>query len=208
MSCYAPMRRQRTGASHTLAKENIVKKRLVSYLALAAIPLLTIFAFTTAPMVGARQGVHHYSTILRSLNGSGVTGVATMDLDGSALTVTVVASGLEANQTHMQHIHAIDHGNSTCPPPSADANGDGIVSFAEGLPFYGPVRLPLTVSCATYPFIGASGSLSYSRTFVVDPHDFLALQTKVVVLHGLTVNGTYDPSTPVACGQIRVIPGG
>ena len=183
-------------------------KTLVSYLALAAIPLLTIFALTVAPQASARQGVHHYSVILRALNGSGVTGVATMDLDGSALTVTVVASGLEANQTHMQHIHAIDHGNSTCPPPSADANGDGIVSFAEGLPFYGPVRLPLTVSGTTYPFIGPSGSVSYSRTFAIDAHDFLALQTKVVVLHGLTVNGAYDPSTPIACGQIRVIPGG
>lgn len=183
-------------------------KRLVSYLALAAIPLLTIFAFTAAPLAGAQGSVHHYSVLLQPLNGSGVTGVARMDLDGSALTVTIVASGLEANQTHMQHIHAIDHGNSTCPPPSADANGDGIVSFAEGLPFYGPVRLPLTVSGTTYPFIGPSGTVSYSRTFAVDPHDFLALQTKVVVLHGLTVNGAYDPTTPVACGQIRVIPGG
>lgn len=183
-------------------------KKVVSYLALAAIPLLTILAFVAAPVAGAREGVHHYNVPLRALNGSGVSGVATMDLDGSALTVTIVASGLEANQTHMQHIHAIDHGNSTCPPASADANGDGIVSFAEGLPFYGPVRLPLTVSGTTYPFIGPSGSLSYSRTFTVDPHAFLALQTKVVVLHGLTVNGAYDPTTPVACGQIRVTPSG
>jgi hypothetical protein len=182
-------------------------KRLVSLLAIAAVPLLTILAFAAAPQVAARQGVHHYSVILNQLNRSGVTGVATMDLDGSSLIVTVVASGLEANQTHMQHIHAIDHGNSTCPPASADANGDGIVSLAEGLPFYGPVRLPLTISGNTYPTVGPSGNLSYSRTFTIDPHDFVALQTKAVVLHGLTVNGAYDPTTPVACGQIRVIPG-
>jgi hypothetical protein len=188
-----------------LGKENSLKK-LFAALAIAALPVVTIVAFTFAPMALAHRGVHHYSTLLRPLNGSGVTGVATMDLEGSALTVTVVASGLEANRTHMQHIHAIDHGNSTCPPPSADTNGDGIVSFAEGLPFYGPVRLPLTISGTTYPMIGASGSLSYSRTFTVDPKAFLALQTKVVVLHGLSINGTYDPTTPVACGQIRVQP--
>ncbi len=183
-------------------------KKIASYLAIVALPVLTVMAFAIAPTVaGAHEGVHHYTTTLHTLNSSGVSGVATMDLQGSTLTVTVVASGLEANQTHMQHIHAIDHGNSTCPPPSADTNGDGIVSLVEGLPFYGPVRLPLTLESGLYPHIGASGNLSYTRTFTVDPKAFLALQTKAVVLHGLTVNGAYDPSTPVACGQIRVQPG-
>lgn len=182
-------------------------KRLTAYIAIATLPLMTILAFVVAPTVVAHQGVHHYSTQLRALNGSGVSGVATMDLQGDTLTVTIHASGLEPNQTHMQHIHAIDHGNSTCPPLSADTDGDGIISFAEGLPFFGPVRLPLTISGTTYPFIGASGTVSYTRTFTVDPQAFLHLQTKAVVLHGLTVGGTYQPSVPVACGQVQVLPG-
>lgn len=186
-----------------LEKEHSMKKKMSSFLALAALPVVTVLAFAIAPAVGANASVHRYTTSLHALNGSGVSGTATMELKGNMLTVTVVASGLEANQTHMQHIHAIDQGNSTCPTASADANGDGIVSFAEGLPFYGPVRLPLT----PYPSVGASGTVNFQQTFPVDPKDFLHLQTKTVVLHGLTINGAYDATTPVACGQIRVQPG-
>ncbi|HEU5348014.1 MAG TPA: hypothetical protein VFU63_05315, partial [Ktedonobacterales bacterium] len=113
-------------------------KKVVTYLAIVALPVLTVLAFVVAPTVVAHQGVHHYSTQLHALNGSGVSGNVSMDLQGDTLTVTITASGLEANQTHMQHIHAIDHGNSTCPTPAADTDGDGIVSFAEGLPFFGP----------------------------------------------------------------------
>jgi hypothetical protein len=191
---------------HSEGEESWMKK-LIAYLAIATLPVLTVLAFVVAPTVVAHPADHHYSTQLHALNNSGVVGTASLDLRGDTLTVTIVASGLEPNQTHMQHIHAIDHGNSTCPPPSADTDGDGIVSFAEGLPFFGPVRLPLTVSGTTYPFIGASGTVTYTRTFTVDPKEFLHLQTKAVVLHGLTVGGAYQPSVPVACGQIQVSPG-
>jgi hypothetical protein len=154
-------------------------KKLASFAAIAALPVLTLLAFVVAPTVaGASEGVHHYTTTLHTLNRSGVTGVATLTLDGSTLTVHVVASGLEPNRTHMQHIHAIDQGNSTCPTIAADTNHDGIISFAEGLPNFGPVRLPLTVTGDVYPFIGGSGNLDYTRTFTVDPKAFLHLQTK------------------------------
>src|SRR5690606_41765271 len=60
------------------------------------------------------------------------------------LKATVLAAGVTPNQPHPQHIHGQDDGsNSTCPPSSADTNGDGFISLAEGLPYYGGVKLPL-----------------------------------------------------------------
>jgi hypothetical protein len=40
---------------------------------------------------------------------------------------------------HPQHIHEA----ANCPTMSADVNGDGIVDVIEGLPFYGPIMIPL-----------------------------------------------------------------
>jgi hypothetical protein len=140
-----------------------------------------------------------YTANLGTLNNSGVTGTATLTLDGNMLTVQVLASGLEPNQTHIQHIHGFmdNKKKSMCPPQSADANGDGFVDLGEGLPFYGGVLLNLD------PFPTApDGTINYTRTFTIDA-SLLPLQNRVVVIHGLTVNGVYDITMPVACGMIR-----
>lgn len=151
---------------------------------------------------GGAEKIYHVD--LGTLNNSGVSGTATLTLDGTELTVTIHATGLEADSLHLKHIHgAAEHkGNATCPPPSADGDGDGLVSFAEGLPFYGPVMLDLL------PFTTTDGSLDIVQTFAVDAQALGPLQNRTIVLHGLTVNGVYNLSLPVACGVILPTPRG
>lgn len=148
---------------------------------------------------GSHGPTMHYTAQLSSLNNSGVTGTATFTMSGDKLMVWVSATGLVAGQVHMLHIHGLDNSKkATCPPASADANSDGIVSLQEGLPFYGAVLQPLT----PYPTADSSGKISLSQTYTVDSSALSPLTNRVVVIHGLNVSGQYDASVPVACGQI------
>lgn len=110
-----------------------------------------------------------------------------------------MAQGLEANQTHAQHIHGSGdtNRNATCPDGSADVDMDGIVSLVEGVPFYGGVLISLT----DFPTADADGNIDYMQTFKIGK-DVRPLQNNAIVLHGMTVDGQYWGSLPVACGQI------
>ncbi len=140
-----------------------------------------------------------YIADIMSLNNSGVMGEATLTLEGNMLTVHIMARGLEPNKTHPQHIHGFmdKNKNAVCPPMSADVNGDNLVDLGEGLPFYGPVLLSLT-DFPTAP----DGTIDYTHTFAVTA-DMLPLQNNVIVLHGMTVDGEYVATLPVACGPIK-----
>ncbi len=144
-----------------------------------------------------------YTVDFSELNGSGVTGMAELTLIGDQLTVKIEATGLEPDMLHPQHIHGFkeNNRNSTCPPASADDDGDGLVELGEGLPFYGPVLLPLT------PFPTApDGIIEFEMTYTVDS-SVTPLQNRAIVLHGMTVTiddvETYIATLPVACGQIK-----
>ncbi|WP_439879785.1 hypothetical protein ACSX1A_11445 [Pontibacter sp. MBLB2868] len=152
-----------------------------------------------------------YTVDLMPLNESGVHGTATLTLMGDELRVHVMASGLEPNQLHPQHIHGFmdNNRNAVCPPMSADMNGDGFIDLAEGAPYYGPVLLPL----APFP-TAPDGTIDYTMTFDVSENmDLLPLQNNAIVLHGLTVDGLkvdgvvtgeqYVATLPVACGVVR-----
>jgi hypothetical protein len=139
-----------------------------------------------------------FKATLHPLNRSGVHGKAKLTLEGDQLTVEMEVKGFESNQTHAQHIHGISGQVATCPTPAADTNGDHIVDFSEGLPYYGPVILPLTPFSTT-----PDGTEHYKATFTIDPATIGNLATRVIVLHGLTVNDSYVGSLPVACGSIR-----
>lgn len=139
---------------------------------------------------------------LEELNGSGVSGrVNVLQKDGE-LRVNLTVHGLEANRMHMQHIHGfVAGGEATCPGPDRDANGDGLISFAEGLPDYGPVVVGLGTD------VTPGDSLSYSRTFTeiaggAPVADLGDLARYAIVVHGATVGEVYDPSLPVACAVL------
>lgn len=143
-----------------------------------------------------------YVAPLFPLNDSGVEGTAELELEGDQLRVKIEAAGLEASKIHPQHIHGHEHKNASCPPDNADTNGDGVIDIGEGLPYYGPVIVPLT----PFPTADAEGRISFDEVFTVDPGALGPLQKRAVVLHGMTVNGEYVASLPVACGEIRVKP--
>jgi len=153
---------------------------------------------------GAESGpaVAIFRVSLAPLNNSGVHGTATLAVRGSDLVVQLQAVGHIPDLQHVQHIHGFSDGtDATCPPPSA-AGDDGVLTFAEGLPFYGPVQLNLT------PFptpTNSAGSIQYHASFAsadlaFSPSD---LELKTMVLHGAFVGGTYVPSLPVACGVVE-----
>lgn len=162
------------------------------------------------------QKMKTFSATLSPLNDSGVMGQATIMVEGNELTVEIWAEGLEPNMVHPQHIHGFmdTKKNATCPDPSADTNGDGLVDLVEGLPSYGPVLLELYLPIDEFPVADAEGMLHYTRTFtlgevefeeegeVISYHDLKPLQNRAIVLHGMTVDGEYIATLPVACGQI------
>lgn len=152
--------------------------------------------------------VQNYAVTLSQLNNSGVSGTARISVEMNTITVSVEATGLVANQLHPQHIHGKDDGsNADCPTPSADTDGDGIITIPEGAPFYGPVLLPLE----DFPTADANGNISYTKTFTLGENGVLSadalgtLENRSIVLHGLNNEGMYVATIPVACGQLTKI---
>ncbi|MBZ9729840.1 superoxide dismutase family protein [Salegentibacter sp. JZCK2] len=165
-----------------------------------------------------------YRVNLSELNGSGVSGTAYLSLNGDDLTIKIQASGLEPNMLHPQHIHGLESNeNGTCPPSdpgseafmAADTDNNGFLSVEEGAPFYGPILLEIYVPIDDYPVADENGDIDFERTFTLGELEFEEegevislsnlepLENRTIVLHGLTVDGEYDASLPVACGQIE-----
>lgn len=145
---------------------------------------------------------------LQPLNDSGVGGKAILVRRDDELRVVIVARGLEPGMSHAQHIHGLDRGeDAVCPPSEAADSIDGqpeeasdpdeFISLEEGLPFYGEVLLPLT----PFPDASRAGVVTYNEAFAVSG-DLLDLTDEAVVLHGMTLDGGYAGSLPVACGAI------
>jgi hypothetical protein len=158
------------------------------------------------------------------------TGKAYFRVVNGMLTAVVDAAGAEPAEgafpdgIHAQHIHAADR----CPPSSADVNGDGIVDVIEGVPFYGPILVPLdgdisngTSEIPTFPFaMGDRGVYNYQASTTLSVleaalNEPLNLAARHVVIHGVDL-ATPLPETvqslgglpsqitlPVACGEIR-----
>jgi hypothetical protein len=134
---------------------------------------------------------------LEPLNESGVRGVARLLVDGKRLAVAATVTGASPRRVHMQHIHVPDgDAEGRCPTAALDADGDGVVSLEEGAPAYGAPAVSLE------PFPKPDGpAFDYASTLAA-PRG-LELDRAVVVLHGRSVRGEYDPLLPVACGEIE-----
>jgi len=132
-----------------------------------------------------------------ALNDSGVGGMGMLTLEDGMLTVEIEATGLEANEEHMMHIHGFeDLQQSVCPTPGM-AGEDGLISISDGGPAYGGVALGLT----PYMVADSDGNISFSETYEFDVNSEI-LVAHTIVIHGLTVGEAYDASLPVACGAI------
>ncbi|PSL02468.1 CHRD domain-containing protein [Haloactinopolyspora alba] len=207
--------------------------------ALLAVP--AAFALTAAgaapAMADSSEGQPgDYSITMDQLNESGASGSAVITLeDNGDLTVKVEASGLVPNQPHAQHIHGnTDQSQDfVCPTPEADADGNGIVDTAEGIPSYGDIHISLTtkgdstadsaLAVDRMPVADAEGNVNYERTFSSDElpeGTAAAVRNLHVVQHGIDPNGNgeYDTdagaspldkslpleaTAPAACGIIE-----
>ncbi|UJH91267.1 hypothetical protein LZ575_00190 [Antarcticibacterium sp. 1MA-6-2] len=144
-----------------------------------------------------------YKTCAYPINGTTSVALAVFELMDNQLKATVVAANVTPGRTHLQHLHGFTNGtNSTCPPMSADENNDGLISISEGAPFYGPVQLPLNYADNSFPTADANGWYTYQRTFDVTGLTLPSLEDLSLVVHGRMVNGNYEATLPVACGEV------
>jgi hypothetical protein len=190
----------------------------------AGAPMLLLSS--AAPAAPQKIAAQTHVVELEPLNGSGVTGTATLQLRGQRyLVVTINATGLETGQFHPGHIHGVSSGgssvDSTCPTTALDSDSDGFIELAEGIPAYGPV----IVNFGNVDPDG-DGTVNIQRTFDLDRTDAIVgdfdkddlrpLEFRAIVLHGLTLaegegtnggeaDGTagYKTPLPVACGVIE-----
>lgn len=177
------------------------------------------------PAFAAHEGTG-YSGTLNALNGDDGSGSASIQVseDGDTMTVEVDASGLDPlvlnedgdEAGHAMHIHGIFTGElsddpmdgsfsaSSCPTASADADGDGVVSVAEGGEAYGGVQVSLTTEGGTsnaqedvlgaalegrYP---AGDSINYSRDIEIPSALKDELGKIHIVVHGTDIDGSGD----------------
>ncbi|MFE3253569.1 hypothetical protein [Streptomyces sp. NPDC059209] len=229
----------------------MIRQRTARYTALLALPAaLTLVAASPALASGADsgQGEHSghggkaattsaaeegeaYQIDLEPLNDSGATGAALVSFQDRKLTVKIEASGLVPGQPHAQHIHGSTDGHDfRCPDASADKDGDGIVSTAEGLPQYGDINISLTTKGDTskdsglavdrMPVADKDGKLNYSRTIDVSQDIVDHIKDLHIVQHGIDRNddGEYDfgagkseldpklpqeATAPANCGMVK-----
>jgi len=163
-----------------------------------------------------------YTATFTPANNSGVTGTASVTLNGDELTYSVSATGLEPNKFHQEHIHGFLNPNdkpSQLPVlPRDDKNGNGMLDDLEGEAVIGGPILYLTASPAAnegntfsdFPVADAKGNLNFKQTY--DVTDYLVflqpLEIRGIELHGKTVDGDYMADLPVASGLLRLSSGG
>ncbi len=163
-----------------------------------------------APPADPQSRLERFGTTLDPLNGSGATGRATLtvlDPEARTVRVSITASGLTPGLPHAQHLHGERGVDNTCPGPTADENGDGIITVAEGLPAYGPILLPLTEEVGSFPVADENGDVSYERTFVLSELSLSEIGLYAIVQHGIDLDGSgaydgearssLDPSLPL-----------
>ena len=166
---------------------------------LLAVPALALGALALSTGPAAAHGDDSWSSqaTLNTLNNSGTTGQAMVEVHGTEAMVTVNVTGaaetfMDGPFPHAQHIHIAAQG--VCPGPEADTDGDGVVNTTEGHPYYGHIGTSLTTQGDTSPdsalaverFPGGS-SYSYERTLELSPETAASLKdgSAVVVVHGV-----------------------
>ncbi len=177
---------------------------------LSAAGLAMTAGVLAAPAAGAAhegQLRNVYTAELTPVNAPGASATVTIEVFGQdKAVIDIAATGMTPDGSpHAQHIHTLAEGESSCPTVAgADADGDGIVSTAEGAPFYGGVVTSLTTEGDTSPSsalavdrypAGTDGAYEYMRAPVALGQSVATdLGRAVVVLHGVDFDdsGAYD----------------
>ncbi len=161
--------------------------------------------------LSAEEAGDAYATELTALNDSGATSTATIVSDGIDLTVGISGDGFAPGLPHAQHLHAdlSEGAEVVCPTPAADADGDGFITVAEGVPSYGGIQLSLTTEGDTsgdsglavdrMPVAADDGTIAYVRTIEGAPDELLQQLPEVAaVQHGIDIDGSgeYDGDAP------------
>jgi hypothetical protein len=179
--------------------------------------------------------IAHLAPMNVAVVGSKTTGEARFEVRGDKLIIDIKVRGAPPDITHWQHFHGFKDGSAaTCPTPSADKNGDGIVDLIETGSASGITMVPfddapakMDVAHGIYPRASADGSYSYhevvslqalrtsfAKTFGTRRID---LGKRVVYIHGVPADAKL-PSTvaslgpipahvtlPIACGRIELV---
>ena len=171
-----------------------------------------------------------------ALNGADASGTAMVEVNGNTISVTMAATGLQADQPHAAHIHFGADARHECPIAGDDAKKDGHLNTSDGAPAYGPVVVSLTKTGDTSPAstlavdrfdTAPGGKLSYERgsiTVKSDIAEAVVAGQAVVVVHGVDYNdnGKYDgaeksdldpklpteATDPAICGVLSAAPAG
>jgi hypothetical protein len=132
------------------------------------------------------------------------TGTASLRLNGDVAAITVTTNGLDYNEQldHALHIHT--GGKGICPPSSAASlhNGHLSISTTDGIKYYGPPAVALTLSGDTsaasilaFARFPTGGKIRYTRTITVTEAVAKAIRENnaVVIVHGTDYDhtGTY-----------------
>jgi hypothetical protein len=179
-----------------------VPSRLLAGVALAALPAAAVAGTT-------------FQATLTPENGSGVTGTAQLSLTGDQLTYSVQAQGLTPNIFHQEHVHGFLNPVMSSVLPTlanADVNGNGMIEDIEADRVAGQELVFLTAhpsgtsfgnTFSDYPVADSSGRISFTQTYTLAVPQLVApLNIRALELHGMVVNGTFDPTIPVAGGLI------
>jgi hypothetical protein len=176
------------------------KLGIVLLLAVAVSLSLASVAFAQ----GSAGGQSSFMADLNPLNRSGADGNAIIHKEGGKLDAKIYSTGMAPNLPHAQHIHGMAQAVSECPTLAADANADGLVNTAEGLPSYGPIAVSLTtrgdtspnsaLAVSRFPVANSGGFMDYERTFSVPNKVAGNLGKFAIVQHGVDLNGNgvYD----------------
>src|SRR5215210_5766271 len=182
-----------------IEKRNILSKKLGLVLLLAVALSLSLASVAFA------QGTNQkfFLADLNPLNHSGAHGQALLQKDGRKLDTKIYSTGMAPKLPHAQHIHGMAQAISECPTLAASGR-DNLITTAEGLPSYGPIRVSLTtrgdISPASalavnrFPVATSVGFMGYNRTFSVPDSVRKNLGKFAIVQHGVDLNhnGRYD----------------
>jgi hypothetical protein len=172
-------------------------------LALGSAALLPVLGASTALAADGNVNANLKPVALNGVNGSGMASVA---VKGTTITVTMAANGLLAGSPHAAHIHFGADARHECPITTDDSNQDGHLNTTEGAPAYGPVVVALTktgdTSAASTLAVdrfdtAKGGKISYERGSIKVSQtvaDAIVAGKSVVVIHGVDYNhdGKYD----------------